>query len=151
MLALPESDATGDIDPANGDPALDIVASGMFETSAGETWVRVELNAPWPPSPSLFSWFIQISIDDTALSRLSIVTEVHDGVPDTRTEGGIALADTDLVFEPSGVRVLFADPTFAPVNYRIETGVLRTSGGLFVQDTAGPFTVTPAPAEFPAE
>ncbi len=135
-----------DIDPVHGDPSLDVIGSESYVWQ-GQPWIRVRVAGAWPP-PDYYSWYAMVHLQDGSGDVVTLTVELHDGVS-SRIPAGIALGDVTFAPEPEGFRVLFGGPPLAVGAYLIESGILKTANGTFVQDFAGPFPLSSSETPFP--
>jgi hypothetical protein len=129
-----------DLDPVNGDPALDIASSEIFFDN-GAPWVRVTFYGAWPPSAQLSSWAGTVYL---GTANTPIVTYSHLGSSGTESDevDGIDEAKITYEKEPMGFRVRFADTTLTFDRYAIQSNLEKTAGGTQVQDSSGAFVIT---------
>jgi hypothetical protein len=133
------ADTTGDLDAVHSDPALDIATSQSF-VDQGRPWIRVTFAGAWP-RPAYYSHYVKVMLRRSSppAEAAAHTDQLHDGVASTMTTG-VAPAKITFVPEANGFRLLFDDPALMFDSYSVECGVLKTMGGMFVQDTSGPFT-----------
>ncbi len=131
---------TQDLDPANGDPSLDISGSWIRFDSA-EPWVRAEFFGSWPPPATLYSWSCSVLL---GTKNAPLVTYTVRSLSGTQTDYAEGLDKAKITFktEPNGFRVLFADSTLAFDRYGLECDVKKASSSPLVQDASGSFEVT---------
>jgi hypothetical protein len=129
-----------DLDPVNGDPALDIASSEIFFDN-GAPWVRVTFYGAWPPPAQLSSWACSVFL---GTANVPVVTYTHLGSSGRESDevDGIDAAKITYQKEPMGFRVRFGDTTIAFDRYAVQSTVEKTAGGAQAQDASGAFVVT---------
>ena len=71
-----------DLDPANGDPSLDIAGSWIY-FDGGQPWVRVVFYGKWPPASTLYSWSCQVFL---STENAPVVTYTVRSLSGTQTD-----------------------------------------------------------------
>jgi hypothetical protein len=129
-----------DLDPTNGDPALDIAASGLY-FDQGAPWVRVVFYGAWPPPATLLSWGCSVLL---GTQNAPVVTYTVQGASGTQTDSVIGMDKSKVTFavEPKGFRVLLGDSTIAFDRYGLECDVQKDAKSTLVQDSSGSFVIT---------
>ncbi len=129
-----------DLDPANGDPSLDIAGSWIY-FDRDQPWVRVELYGASPPPATLYFWSCSVLLGTANAPVVTYTVQTLNGTQSASAEG-LDKAKVTFVTEPKGFRVLFADTTLQFDRYGPECSVKKTNGGTLAQDTSGTFSVT---------
>lgn len=128
-----------DLDPANGDPSLDIAGSWIYFDN-GQPWVRAQFLGSWPPAPTLYSWSCQIFLSTANAPVVTYTVQSLSGT-DTSYAEGIDKAKVTFAAEAKGFRVLFADATLAFDRYALQCSAQKTKASTRVQDDSGSFMV----------
>jgi hypothetical protein len=128
-----------DLDPADGDPSLDIASSQIY-FEGGAPWVRVAFFGPWPPSQQLYAWSCAVLL---GTENAPVATYTVQGSAGTQSGFADGIDDAKVTFavEAKGFRVRFGETTLAFDRYGIECSVQKTAAGAMVQDTSGNFVV----------
>jgi hypothetical protein len=130
-----------DLDPANGDPSLDIAGSWIYFDN-GQPWVRAVFQGTWPPAPTLYSWSCQVFL---STANAPVVTYTVQSLSGTQTyyAEGIDKAKVTFATEAKGFRVLFADTSLAFDRYALQCSAQKAKASTLVQDDSGSFMVDP--------
>ncbi|CAN5924011.1 hypothetical protein BH11MYX4_BH11MYX4_18190 [soil metagenome] len=128
-----------DLDPASGDPSLDIAGSWIY-FDGGKPWVRAVSHGTWPPASTLYSWSCQIFL---STDNAPVATYTVQSLSGTQTDyaEGIDKAKITFAAEAKGFRVLFADATLPFDRYALQCTAQKAKGSTRVQDDSGSFTV----------
>ncbi len=136
---------------AHQDSSLDIRVGVAARTPENGTWVAAEMQGPWPPSLSLYSWFVRVLLlGQSAETIAECVTEIHNGTPATVCPVGSASA-LEVRSAALGPVFIFDPSVTGAVSFRIETGVASTpTSGIDNDDLVGTIDslrlAPPAPA-----
>jgi len=130
-----------DLDPATGDPSLDIGGSQIYFDN-GQPWVRTVFYGAWPPAATIYSWACAVSLGTANAPVVTYNVQGTKGVQSSDAQG-MPVEQITLATEPRGFRVLFASTTLVFDRYAIECDVqVQDTGGTMLQDTSGAFVVT---------
>ena len=127
-----------DLDPASGDPSLDIAGSWIFFDS-GQPWVRAVFYGNWPPAATLYSWSCQVFL---STANAPVVTYTVQSLSGTQTDYAEGMDKAKITFaaEAKGFRVLFADATLQFDRYALQCTAQKAKTNTLVQDDSGSFT-----------
>ncbi|HSO36574.1 MAG TPA: hypothetical protein VLT33_28810 [Labilithrix sp.] len=127
-----------DLDPASGDPSLDLAGSWIY-FDGGKPWVRAVSHGSWPPASTLYSWSCQIFL---STENAPVVTYTVQSLSGTQTDYAEGMDKAKITFatEAKGFRVLFADATLQFDRYALQCAAQKAKGSTRVQDDSGSFT-----------
>lgn len=128
-----------DLDPASGDPSLDLAGSWIYFDN-GQPWVRAVSYGSWPPASTLYSWSCQVFLS-TANAPVVTYTVQFLGGTQTDYAEGMDKAKITFAAEAKGFRVLFADAALPFDRYALQCTAQKAKTSTLVQDDSGSFTV----------
>jgi len=130
-----------DLDPASGDPSLDLAGSWIYFDS-GQPWVRAVSYGSWPPASTLYSWSCQVFL---STANAPVVTYTVQSLSGTQTDYAEGMDKAKITFaaEAKGFRVLFADATLQFDRYALQCTAQKAKTSTLVQDDSGSFTFEP--------
>jgi hypothetical protein len=128
-----------DLDPANGDPSLDLAGSWIYFDN-GQPWVRALSYGSWPPPSTLYSWSCQVFL---STANAPVATYTVQSLSGTQTDyaDGLDKAKVTFAVEAKGFRVLFADATLQFDRYALQCTAQKAKTSTLVQDDSGSFIV----------
>jgi hypothetical protein len=109
-----------------GDPSLDVLACESAPSGAGTTWVGCEVAGAWPPSETLWSWFVRVFLNNaTGQVLVDCTTQRHDGTPLTFCDVGDV---ADLEVRDTDTGPVFVFTAEGAATFEVVTGTVPVEG-----------------------
>ena len=126
-----------DLDPAGGDPSLDIAGSWIYFDNS-QPWMRATFYGSWPPASTLYSWSCSVLLGTANAPVVTYTVQSLNGLQ-TDYADGMDKAKITFVTEAKGFRVLFADATLQFERYALQCTAQKAKTSSLVQDDSGSF------------